>query len=145
MPNFKVVEDEQHFLFECPACSHVRIRHRSLFEHEHASVASILNTIQHSLLGRYLSRFPSISGNAIFNRKYVLRSPTIEISRCFRAWAQQAWLSHAVEKYCLKLTLSVWPPAGCDISEQTSRQKMQRSTRGCGRQRFVPGGITAGA
>ena len=86
----KVVEDEQHFLFECPAYSHVRIRHRSLFEHEHASVASTLHTSQHSLLGRYLRK-------CYFHRKYVMRSPTIDISRCFRAWAQQAWLSHAVD------------------------------------------------
>ena len=90
------------------------------FTTEHASVASMLNTSQHSLLGRYLRK-------CYFHRKYVMRSPTIDISReqrCFRAWTQQAWLSHAcaIDQYCSKLvlrsklvllqTLFVWPPAG---------------------------------
>ena len=86
----RVVEDEQHFLFECPAYSHIRTRHMSLFEHEHVSAASFLNTSQQSLLGRYVRK-------CFFHRKFVLRSPVIDVSHCFRAWAQQAWLSHAAD------------------------------------------------
>ena len=52
----RVVEDEQHFLFECPAYSHIQARHLSLFEHAGVSVASFLYTRQHSLLGRYVRK-----------------------------------------------------------------------------------------
>ena len=82
----KVVEDAQHFLFECPAYSHIRVRHVSLLQHEDVSVVSLLNSNQHSSLGRYLRK-------CYFHRRYVLRNPAIDISKCFRAWAQQAWLS----------------------------------------------------
>ena len=86
----KVVEDEQHFLFECPAYSHIRARHLCFFEHADVCLAYLLNTSQHSLLGRYVRK-------CYFQRRYLLRNPPIDISMCFRAWAQQAWLSHAVD------------------------------------------------
>lgn len=85
-----MVEDEQHFLFECPAYSHTRDRHGSLFEHGDGTIPSLLNTSQHSLLGRYLRK-------CYFHKRYVQRSPTVNISHCFRAWAQQAWLSYAIK------------------------------------------------
>ena len=85
-----IVEDEQHFLFDCPAFSHIRVRHMSLFQHEVNSVATLLNTSQHSLLGRYLRK-------CYFHRRYIMRNPAIDIRLCFRAWAQQAWLSHALD------------------------------------------------
>ena len=84
----QVVEDEQHFLFDCPAYSHIRVKHMSLFQHE--SVATLLSTSQHSLLGRYVRK-------CFFHRKFMLRNPVIDVSHCFRAWAQQAWLSHAID------------------------------------------------
>ena len=83
----KVVEDEQHFLFDCPAYSHIRVRHMSLFAHGNASVATFVSTSQHSLLGEYLRK-------CHFQRRYIMRKPATDISHCFRAWAQQAWLSH---------------------------------------------------
>ena len=75
---------------KCMLHVHCMHRHLSLFEHADVCVAPFLNTSQHSLLGRYVRI-------CYFHRRYLLRNPPIDISMCFRAWAQQAWLSHAVD------------------------------------------------
>ena len=48
------VEDEQHFLFDCPAYAHLRISHAELFHNNHCTVASFVNSSNMNLLGRHL-------------------------------------------------------------------------------------------
>ena len=48
------VEDVHHVLFDCPSYSNIRAEHPSLFQH--TSVASFLNTDQHSILGGFLRK-----------------------------------------------------------------------------------------
>ena len=47
-------EDVHHFLFDCPSYNNIRTEHPSLFQH--TSVASFLNTDQHSMLGGFLRK-----------------------------------------------------------------------------------------
>ena len=48
------VEDEQHFLLDCPAYSHLRAQHAELFQDKPCTVASVINTSNPNLLGRHL-------------------------------------------------------------------------------------------
>ena len=58
------VENEHHFLFDCPAYAHIRYSHATLF-HGMQTVSSVINSNNSCLLGRYLrQRFE--------HRQYVL-------------------------------------------------------------------------
>ena len=48
------IEDEQHFLLDCPAYSHLRAEHAELFQASPCTVASVINTSNPNLLGRHL-------------------------------------------------------------------------------------------
>ena len=48
------LEDEHHFLFDCPAYSHMRSDYSKLFQHPAPTVASFLATEQQSVLGSFL-------------------------------------------------------------------------------------------
>lgn len=54
--NSLCVEDEHRFLFDCPAYAHTRGGHATLFQSLIQTVASVVNTDDPSLLGRYLSQ-----------------------------------------------------------------------------------------
>ena len=47
------VEDEHHFLFDCPAYAHIRYNHATLF-HGIQTVSAVVNNDNPCLLGRYL-------------------------------------------------------------------------------------------
>ena len=47
------VENEHHFLFDCPAYAHIRYSHATLF-HGIQTVSSVINSNSPCLLGRYL-------------------------------------------------------------------------------------------
>ena len=76
------VEDEHHFLFDCPAYCHIRDQHSNLFQHSSPTVASFLATSQPGLLGRYLRKCFS-------RRHFVLTSLPITLLSCLRTWAQK--------------------------------------------------------
>ena len=48
------VEDERHFLFDCPAYIHIRDKHAPLFQAATPSVASFVNNSDSNAVGRYL-------------------------------------------------------------------------------------------
>lgn len=75
------VEDEHHFLFDCPAYDEVRSRHAELYQLPSADVGSFLATRQHSLLGRHLKKCFSI-------RQFRLRRPPTPLAAVFTAWTQ---------------------------------------------------------
>ena len=81
------VEDLHHIMFDCPAYAQIRARHTSLFQHATATVTAVFNTGQHGLLGRFLRK-------CHVHRLYRLNRPPISVSLCFKAWAQQSWVSH---------------------------------------------------
>ncbi len=76
------VEDEHHFLFDCPAYCHIRDQHSNLFQHSSPTVASFVATGQPGLLGRYLRKCFS-------RRHFVLTSLPITLLSCLRTWAQK--------------------------------------------------------
>ena len=47
------VENEHHFLFDCPAYAHIRYNHATLF-HGIQTVSAVVNNDNPCLLGRYL-------------------------------------------------------------------------------------------
>ncbi len=49
-------EDEQHFLFDCPAYSHIRQQYSHLFHQASSSVAAFLATDLPNVLGGHLRR-----------------------------------------------------------------------------------------
>ena len=75
------VEDEHHFLFDCPAYDEVRSRHADLYQLPYADVGSFLATQQHTLLGRHLKKCFSI-------RQFRLRRPPTPLAAVFIAWTQ---------------------------------------------------------
>ena len=48
-----LVEDEHHFLFDCPAYSHIRQQYSHLFHQASPSVAVFLATDQSNVVGSY--------------------------------------------------------------------------------------------
>ncbi len=76
------VEDEHHFLFDCPAYCHTHDQHSNLFQHSSLTVASFLATSQPGLLGSYLRKCFS-------RRHFVLTSLPITLLSCLRTWAQK--------------------------------------------------------
>ena len=75
------VEDEHHFLFDCPAYNEVRRRHAELYQVPSADVGSFLATQQQNLLGRHLKKCFSI-------RQFRLRRPPTPLAAVFTAWTQ---------------------------------------------------------
>ncbi len=72
------VEDEHHFLFDCPAYSHIRQQYSHLFHQASPSVATFLATDQPNVVGSYLK-------TCFAQRQTVLASPLL------------AWLLNFVE------------------------------------------------
>ena len=54
--NSASVEDEEHFLFECPVYASIRHTHSALFQDQFPTIASVVNTDSPSLLGHYLKQ-----------------------------------------------------------------------------------------
>ncbi len=74
------VEDEHHFLFDCPAYSHIRQQYSHLFQQASSSVAAFLATDQPNVVGSCL-----YLGTCFAQRQSVLASPLL------------AWLLNFVE------------------------------------------------
>ena len=72
------VEDEHHFLFDCPAYCHIRQQYSHLFHQASSSVAAFLATDQPNVVGNYLK-------TCFAQRQSVLASPLL------------AWLLNFVE------------------------------------------------
>ena len=70
-----LVEDEHHFLFDCPAYSHIRQQYSHLFHQASPSVATFLATDQPNVVGSYLK-------TCFAQRQTVLISPLL-------AWASE--------------------------------------------------------
>ena len=74
------VEDKHHFLFNCPAYSHIRQQYSHLFQQASSSVAAFLATDQPNVVGSCL-----YLGTCFAQRQSVLASPLL------------AWLLNFVE------------------------------------------------
>ena len=86
------VENEQHFLFDCPAYAHIREKHPLLFSHPAASVATFFATEKPGLLGRHLNKCMS-------HRQFLLKqAPSINTASCLRAWTKQHRLMKSLDK-----------------------------------------------
>lgn len=72
------VEDKHHFLFDCPAYSHIRQQYSHLFHQASLSVATFLAIEQPNVVGSYLK-------TSFAQRHSVLASPLL------------AWLLNSVE------------------------------------------------
>ena len=66
------VEDEHHFLFDCPVYAHIRDAFATLFQEGPHKVASLIDSSNPTLLGRYLS-------NCFAHRQFVLEHDCIDV------------------------------------------------------------------
>ena len=64
------VENEHHFLFDCPAYNHIRQQYSHLFHQASLSVATFLATNQPNVVGSYLK-------TCFAQRQSVLASPLL--------------------------------------------------------------------
>ncbi len=67
------VEDEHHFLFDCPAYSHIRQQYSHLFHQASPSVATFLATDQPNVVGSYLK-------TCFAQRQTVFRQSTLSLA-----------------------------------------------------------------